>query len=810
MRFAYFLIISLCTLAVQAQNGADSRPVARDHSVYSKIEIDLTDKSVSELASAGVDITHGKYIRNTSFTAVFPENEIAQLEQLGFSYRVLIPDMQSHYLNRNKSRGSECQVDPCFQHTYTYARPQNFELGSMGGFFTYDQMLDHLDAMSFTYPNLITVRRPIGDFKTHEGRDIFWIKISDNPESDEGEPEVLYTALHHAREPMSLTQMVYFMWYLLEQYATNPEVQSIIDETELYFVPCINPDGYILNNQMFPDGGGMWRKNARDNDGNGILDIDHDGVDINRNYGHNWAHDNEGSSSNENSDTYRGPAAFSEPETQAMKFFCEEHDFKLALNYHSYGNVLLYPFGYDINTQPEDQEVFENFGKLLVRENDYLTGTSFTALDYLTNGDANDWMYGEDQSKNAILTFTPEVGSSCDDFYPDIDNIIPLCEQTLGMNLQLTKLVHGYGFVEEVQSQVVENKAGQLEFVVSNYSTDPKQFMVNVEPLSDVILSVNLDNKVIDLDLFESQVLHFEYSLMPDIRPGDEVAFLIVSTNGRTTEYDTIRQVYAPEELVILKDGNDLTGWTQSGNTPWGLTDDGYAGESGYTDSPDGNYGKNLDKPLMLTEEIDLAEATGAFVEFWAKWEIEDFFDYLVFQISADGGPWESLCGTHTNPGSIFQDENIPVYDDLQEEWVRESISLEPYLGQQIRLRFVLHTDGFNELDGFYFDEFKVTVISELSVSTGPELAEGTLMEAAQPNPASDGFAVFVTLPPTHREADIVLMDMLGKPVRAQSVRSGAARQEISFDTRGLAPGMYLYTLQIDGQFYQTQRILIQ
>lgn len=809
MRFAHLIACILFTLAIQAQEGPVSRKHAPDHDIYARVQIDLAGKEVSDLAKAGVDITHGTYIRNTSFTAVFPENEIKNLESLGFTCEVLIPDMQAYYLERNRSRGSECEVDPCFQEDYPYTKPQNFELGSMGGFFTYDQMLDHLDAMSFTYPHLITVKQPIGDYKTHEGRDILWIKISDNPGADEEEPEILYTALHHAREPMSLSQMIYFMWYLLEQYDANPEVRNIIDETELYFVPCLNPDGYILNNEMFPDGGGMWRKNGRDNNQDGILDIDHDGVDINRNYGHNWAHDNEGSSSNEGADTYRGPQAFSEPETRAMKFFCEQHDFKLALNYHSYGNVLLYPFGYDTSAKPADQEVFEKFGSLLVRENDYLHGTSFTALDYLTNGDANDWMYGEEDTKNAILTFTPEVGSACDDFYPDIDNIIPLCEQTLGMNLQLTKLVHGYGFVEEVQSQVVVDQSGQLDFIVSNYSTDPTQFSVSIEPLSDGILTVNLQEQVIDLDRFESQVLNFDYSLVPDIRPGDEVSFIIISTNGKTTEFDTIRQVYAPQDQLILKNGDDLVGWTQSGNSPWGLSNDAYFGGSGYTDSPEGNYGKNLDKPLMLTEEIDLTKATDAFVEFWAKWEIEDFFDYLVFQVSVDGSPWQNLCGEYTSPGSIFQEENEPVYDAIQDSWVRESISLEPYLGKHIRLRFVLHTDGFNELDGFYFDEFMVTAIDETSVSTDPELAEGTLLEPAQPNPAEDAFSVFLTLPGQYRDARIVLMDILGRPVLSEQVFPAEGRQEIRFHVDGVATGTYFYTLLVEGRYYETHRVFI-
>ena len=71
------------------------------------------------------------------------------------------------------------------------------------------------------------------------------------------------------------------MWYLLENYATNADIKATVDNTELFFVPCVNPDGYVYNQTTNPNGGGMWRKNRRNN-GTSF------GVDINRNYGYNW------------------------------------------------------------------------------------------------------------------------------------------------------------------------------------------------------------------------------------------------------------------------------------------------------------------------------------------------------------------------------------------------------------------------------------------------------------------------------------------------------------------------------------------
>ena len=182
-------------------------------------------------------------------------------------------------------------------------------------------MLNELDDMHSLYPEIISARSDIKDetfsssphiHETYEGRYLQWIKISDNPNVSEGEPQILYTALHHAREPASLQQLIYFMWYLLENYDSNDSIKQIIDNSELFFVPCVNPDGYIFNEIIEPNGGGMWRKNTRDTHG----------VDNNRNYSYIDENGNEvwntsGTSSNPYGNTYAGDGPFSESENRA-------------------------------------------------------------------------------------------------------------------------------------------------------------------------------------------------------------------------------------------------------------------------------------------------------------------------------------------------------------------------------------------------------------------------------------------------------------------------------------------------------------
>ena len=154
------------------------------------------------------------------------------------------------------------------------------------------------------------------------------VKISNNPDVNEDKPEILYTALHHAREPMGMMQMIYYMYYLLENYGTDPEVTYLVNNREMYFIPVVNPDGYEYNRQTDPNGGGMWKKNRRKND-DGTY-----GVDLNRNYGPYiyWNAPNGGSSINPATDLYRGASPFSESETSAIRDFLSKKNFKNATN----------------------------------------------------------------------------------------------------------------------------------------------------------------------------------------------------------------------------------------------------------------------------------------------------------------------------------------------------------------------------------------------------------------------------------------------------------------------------------------------
>ncbi|MDB5284776.1 MAG: Carboxypeptidase, partial [Bacteroidota bacterium] len=422
---------------------------------YDKIRIHLdVTHTILQLAAMGFEVDHGDIRKGISVTSDFSEQEIQKLRNAGFTYDVLISDVSTYYANQNNttksnsSRSLNCGTTQPF----SVPTPANFTTGTMGGFYKYQEMLDVLDSMRARFPNLISARQVIDTFHSIQGRPIYWLRMSNHPDSAQaGKPQILYTALHHAREPAGLTDMVFYMWYLMEHYQTDPTVTALLDNTEMYIVPCVNPDGYIYNQTTNPNGGGMWRKNRRLNSDNTY------GVDLNRNYGYNWGLDNVGSSNVTTDETYRGTAGFSEPEIQATKWFAEHHDFRIAVNYHTYGNLLVYPWGYIASFLTPDSVLFEAYAARMTKTNDFVYGTGDQTVGYITNGDSDDWMYGDQTTKNKIFSMTPESGDNSFGFWPPANQIINVCNQNFDLIYSAHKFLLKYVAIKDVSSQVVLN-----------------------------------------------------------------------------------------------------------------------------------------------------------------------------------------------------------------------------------------------------------------------------------------------------------------------------------------------------------------
>jgi len=754
---------------------------------YHRVKIETGKDGLNLLAKKGVSIDHGENKTGQWFIGEFSEGDVQLIKQSGLPYTILINDMASYYVNRNTENAKIASAAGNCKGCPSYLTPANFALGSMGGFYTYPEMFTILDSMVAKYPNLITIKQPIDTGHTVEGRQLFYVKISDNPNVAESEPQMLYTSLHHAREPESLTQLVYYMWYLLENYNTNPEIKYLVDNLEMYFIPCVNPDGYIYNHTTNPNGGGMWRKNRRNN-----LDGTY-GVDLNRNYGNNWGYDNVGSSPTTNADNYRGPSAFSERETQMVKNFCNVHTFQMAINNHTYANVLVQPYGYAGTAYTPDSLLFTDFGMRLTYCDGFTYGSALQTVGYVANGISDDWMYGEQISKPKIFAMTPEAGSTDDGFWPAQANITTIAENTLDQNIYAARLVSTYAEVKDASGPFIQQN-GYVVYNIERLGLQPGTFSVSITPLGSNFQTVGGGNSHAGMTELQNIKDSISFSLVNGLTPGTVVKFLLNVNNGSYTSSDTITRVYGIPVTVFSDDCANTTQWTVT----WGNSSTQYVSPSkSITDSPLGNYATSSNTKTTTLLNVSLANTVAAYLEYYAQWQIEKNYDYAEVQISTNNGTtFTPLCAKYTHNGNSNQDLGKPLYDGFQRKWVKESIDLSAYLGQNIKLRFNMVADGGVEYDGFYFDDITVKIVNAAGVGISQTIAQENELHL-YPNPNNGSFVVsFIGSAPS--TSVITVTNVLGEVVLSQN----NLKMTNEINLQNIAKGTYFIKVQTTDKTY--------
>ncbi|HHG85611.1 MAG TPA: hypothetical protein ENJ82_12760, partial [Bacteroidetes bacterium] len=498
---------------------------------------------------------------------------------------------------------------------------------------------------------------------------------------------------------------IYFMYDLLDKYGSDPRVTYLINHRELYFIPILNPDGYVFNATTHPNGGGLWRKNRHANGSSTF------GVDLNRNYSFAWGHDNIGSSPDPNAATFRGTAPFSEPETMALRQFCAQRDIRTALNYHAWGNSMVIPWGYARNATLVDQEKFHRYGSMLTESNEYLVGSPFQTLGYAANGTSADWMYGNVTDKPQIMALSPEIGGPNDWFWPTANRIIPLCKAQLQANFRIACLAGSCIKVKpelpcELEGSTVHLPVRFMNFgseADSNFtarftSSDPH--IVGV-PVAQLFLpTLGPDQEILD---------SFSLALAPNIPIGTVIRGVVHTfLRGNIVLLDTVEFSYGVPQVLFSENGeSSLNNWT--GN--WArTTEKSYSGNYSITDSPFSLYAPNASSTLTLQNPIDLSDYTEVMLRYHTTWELQRNWDYVIVNASRNGVDFDPVTGRHTQPGSgSHQPYGEPVYDGSEYAWVLEKIDLSAYSGHDLYLQFVLGSNSNQERDGFYFDDLCVT-----------------------------------------------------------------------------------------------------
>jgi len=789
-----------------------------------KVKLFINNNSDIQTAiSLKLDLEHSIPDKDGNISLYVDENEYQSLVESGLNHEILIDDWFQYYNSLPVPTKTEKQIIK--SESESLFGVTGFDFGSMGGYYTLAEIEADLDEMFQLYPNLITQKYSIGT--SVEGRTIWAVKISDNPNINETEPKVGFDALVHAREPQSMATQMYFMWYLLENYEIDPEATYLINNREIYCVPCFNPDGYEYNREQSPSGGYMWRKNKRDNDSSGTFNENYDGVDLNRNFGYKWGYDNLGSSPDPWSNTYRGPSAFSEPESQAIRDLAILKNYGTHFNMHTHGGYILYPWGY-IDEETPDSLTYREFAALLTSASGYEYGYGGQLLRYNSNGSVRDWMYGEQTDKNKIFGYTIEIG---DAFWPSQSQIFPIAQQNLGTMIYQSFLAGEYVQLENpnfnreyfLPADVVDltpefrNKGLATAYNLSFELTSPSQY-------------VTINNGNAASDSIEARSSYTLTSLLSfgisGSAPLEEEIPIVLTTrmSGYIISSDTVKIIIGFPVFIFEDLANDpAINWTitksPSYSPQWDSTYKSfYSASNSYTDSKYGDYEDNAIVTMTLTDALNISEYTNPRLRFYTKLNIESNWDYGWVRVSTNNGStWTALEGNYTEPGEgNFQPNGQPVYDGIISNWVKEEISLANYLSSQLKIQFQLRTDGGVTRDGWYVDDIGVFIFMiPTNISGDDESVYTFSLDQNFPNPFNPTTKIKYTIPSvTLGEVEgslttLKVYDVLGNEtaILVNEVQA-AGNYEVKFDASNLSSGIYFYKL-VSGSFVETRKMML-
>ncbi len=680
-----------------------------------RVALDATGVEAALSTNPGLDIVARKPGHHVEIVAL--PKDLTWLDQAGVRYEVVEPDMEAMYASRN--------------------RGLNFGL-----FHSYSETITWLDQLHTLYPEVVSAKWSLGT--TLQGNAIWCVRVSDNPEVNEaGEPEILFDAMHHAREIMSSETASMLVEYFGSHYGVDPEITWLLDNREIYIVPIVNPDGFLYNESTNPTGGGMWRKNRRAN-GDGSY-----GVDPNRNYPYQWV--GGGSSTIPSDDTYRGPSAGSEREVQAIMALVNSHNFITSQSFHTYSNLTLYPWGYTSTNSP-DEAVFQHMAAIMCQYNAYEPGQAPDLL-YAVNGGSFDWVYGATSEHPECLAFSNEIGGSGDGFWPDESRIPALFAENLFPSLYQVKAAGLY-----VQARTPAVVGGDGDAILDPGETAGLAF--TLENLGVTVgassVSVTLSSDDPYLQLHEAQrtvgaigarsslsltATPFSVTLDAGVPPAHSVpVHVTVVADGQTSSFTLNYPAGLPVSVYSNTFESGFAGWTTTGT--WALvTNSSHSATHSLHDSPAGDYVDNSATYASLNTPI--AMPAGAKLSFWHKYALESGYDYAYVQVSTNNSTWTTVA----------------TYNGTITAWTQAEVDLSAYAGQSVYLRFRFETDSSVTLDGWYLDDLIVTGLGSQNQTPpapalvspydggplGPvtELVAATSTDPDGPGPVTYGFRVY-------------------------------------------------------------------
>lgn len=772
-----------CIISVWAQSGLVYQGQTY---VYARIAGD-SRPLLPSLWDAGAD-DHA--LRRTPYgvETILPRWGVDSLQSWGFTVEVLIPDMELFYAERLRLSSEPPRMP---------SDPRNFRYGSMNGFYRLEEIFREFARMQEFFPQAVAGHDTLG-FSV-EGRPILGYRFSLTHRPDAA-PAVLYTALHHAREPGSVTVLVYFLWWLLERAAAgDPEALFLLQNRLLYVVPVLNPDGYTFNEEQRPNGGGMWRKNRRPNPDGSF------GVDLNRNYGplSFWDAPNAGSSQNPRSEVYRGPAPFSEPELQAIRTLLQRYPFRIALNYHTYSNLLIYPFA-ALERESPDSLLYRLFAAEATRWNLYSTGRDIQTVGYSARGVSDDWMYDtSDGGKPKVLAMTPEVGTILDGFWPPMERLLAQARETLWLNLQAAWSAGAN--VRPLFFTASWHPTPLLWLQCCNIGTAPSESTTlslrllrpGLQPASDSTIALP------PLLPAECRRLSWEYAPLPTWVNGDSLIVEILAVQDGVPRRDTIALPWGqPTVLPLFTSAEmahlwELNGWASAYDSTlmtWTL-------KSPLAET----YPDSASLYATLRTPISIPSNSRALLELWARWSIEANYDVATVEISTDGGTsWQWLKSERMKRGlglrGSRQEENSWGWDGHFPLWFPQRFDLTPFAGRKVLLRFGLLSDPAIGFHGVSVAQVRLLIFERAASSVSEKLPDTS--PRLFPQPARRGNALYVQLPESvDGSIAASLFSSVGSQITTCTLPVAGGMGTLLLPAQ-LSPGLYFLHFQWGAQRY--------
>ena len=734
-KISFILLITLNIINIYAHDDFS----AAQKSVRIKVWLpdNLEDR---QMLKGALEIDH-YYIENGYLITELSEYNAKKLKSLPFKSEILCSDIAAELKLKNDAYYAAIRKNPNARTAYENSgdtlgniikTPADFQVKStLGGYYSYAEMMAAINTLRSKYPNLVDTFT-IG--KTVEGRDIKCVKISDNPTIDEDEPEIGYMGLQHAREAIGGASMIFFMQYLCENYATDARIKNLVDNREFFIIPCMNADGWEYNRSTNPNGGGGWRKNRKNFGANY-------GVDLNRNWGVRWA-DCAGAmgasscgSNSPSTETYWGPSAFSEPETQAVRAFAKTRNFAIFLDQHAFGPYYSIPPG----RQPDalsstDLKFYKELCANMGKYNGMKYGNSYEALAYEVAGGVKDWMLKGEigvGTKGKVYGFTGEGGAgggsggTYSSFWPPAEKIVILCKGMVYQNLQMAYTAGSYVDHQDLGNINITTTSGNLPFRIRRLGLVNKPVTVSVIPLQNIKVGAAVTTSLSNFnDIYNDNIT---YTLPTGIPAKTVIKYVWKVETEACVYYDTIVKVYNGTSIIAddMETGAASVKWTITAgiaaSPSWDYsTTYAFSGSKSLANAPTSKYGTAaVTRNADFKTQMDLSTVASAYLSFMVKHRAENFCDKMQVQISKDGSTWIPLSGKTTvkEPnnwdGSTINGD--PALTGIHEEWAREIFDLKNYVGlKNLRLRFSFtstNTDPdylYNTDEGFFIDELSV------------------------------------------------------------------------------------------------------